>query len=102
MPCDDVDRRAEISVRYRNPVICRYCNGRSNSRNDFVRDPILPKKLQLLSSSSKEEWISAFQTHHAKTFLRLLKKYLIDIFLTHDVVTGTFSYINKLHTFRNP
>ena len=102
MSCDDVDRRAEIPVCYRNPVICRYCNGGSNSRNHLIRDPILPKKLQFLSASSEKERISTFQTYHTKAFLCLFQKYLIDIFLTHDVVAGTFANIDQFHAFRNP
>ena len=102
MSRNNVHRRTEISVCHRNSVVCRNCDGRGNSRNHLISDSVLLKKLQLLAASSEKKRVSAFQSYYAMSFLRLLKKHLIDILLAHDVMAGTFSHVDQLRLCRDP
>ena len=95
MSCDDMDGRAEISVRYRNAVISRHSDRRGHARDHFIRDPIGSQKFQLLSASSEQERISAFQSHDTVSLLRFLKEHLIDLLLRHGVLVCTLSYVDE-------
>ena len=101
MSCNDMQGRAEISVRHRNSVIRRNRNRRSHSRYNLIRDSILRKKFQFLTASAKKEWISTFKSYYFISFLSLFQKDFIDILLHHGVMACSFSHVDQSCVLRN-
>ena len=93
---DDVQRRAEIPVRHRNPRVGRHGQRRGHAGNHLKVNSLLRQKLQLLAAPPEQEGVAALEPHHPLARLRLLQQNPIDLLLGHQMVAGLLAHVDGL------
>ena len=85
----------------RDPRISWNCHRGSDPRNHFKRDSFPEQEFQFLSASSEYKGISALQSEHAFSFLRLPHKDPVDLILGHRMTAGMLAHVDRLRCRRD-
>src|SRR5579875_1447355 len=66
----------------------------ANARNSLKWNSRASKLHSFFTATAKNEWISAFETHHAQPFLSLFDEEMIDPVLAHGVAASALAHID--------